>query len=97
MTLASIIAAGILTYFTRMTMIALISRDMLGDKIKAVLEYEGPIKSPIKKGDKEGILNVYVSGDLNKQIDVFSAENIKKSNIFSRLFRSLNYLVWGDV
>ena len=39
MTLASIIAAGILTYFTRMTMVALISRDMLGDKIKAVLEY----------------------------------------------------------
>ena len=39
MTLASIIAAGILTYFTRMTMIALISRDMLGDKIKAVLAY----------------------------------------------------------
>ena len=39
MTLTSIIIAGILTYFTRMTMIALISRDMLGDKIKAVLEY----------------------------------------------------------
>ena len=39
MTLASIIFAGILTYFTRMTMIALISRDMLADKIKAVLEY----------------------------------------------------------
>ena len=39
MTLTTIIFAGILTYFTRMTMIALISRDMLGDKIKAVLEY----------------------------------------------------------
>ena len=39
MTLISIIFAGILTYFTRMTMIALINRDMLGDKIKAVLEY----------------------------------------------------------
>ena len=39
MTLTSIIFAGILTYFTRMTMIALISRDMLGDKVKAVLEY----------------------------------------------------------
>ena len=39
MTLTSIIFAGILTYFTRMPMIALISRDMLGDKIKAVLEY----------------------------------------------------------
>ena len=39
MTWFTIIIAGILTYFTRMTMIALIDRDMLGDKIKAVLEY----------------------------------------------------------
>ena len=39
MTLTSIIFAGILTYFTRMTMIALINRDMLGDKIKEVLAY----------------------------------------------------------
>ena len=39
MTWLSIIIAGILTYLTRMTMIALVSRDMLGNKIKAVLEY----------------------------------------------------------
>ena len=39
MTWLSIIIAGILTYFTRMTMIALVSRDMLGNKIKAVLAY----------------------------------------------------------
>ena len=39
MTWLSIIIAGILTYFTIMTMIALVSRDMLGDRIKAVLAY----------------------------------------------------------
>ena len=39
MTWLSIIIAGILTYFTRMTMISLVDRDMLGDKIKSVLEY----------------------------------------------------------
>ena len=39
MTWLSIIIAGILTYFTRMTMIALVSRDMLGDRIKSVLAY----------------------------------------------------------
>ena len=39
MTWLSIMIAGILTYFTRMTMIALVSRDMLGDRIKAVLAY----------------------------------------------------------
>ena len=39
MTWVSIIIAGILTYLTRMTMIALVDREMLGDKIKAALEY----------------------------------------------------------
>jgi len=65
--------------------------------IKTVLEYDGPIESPIKKGEKLGLLSVYISGELEKQIDILSTEDIKKSNIFSRLFQSLNYLVWGDV
>ena len=39
MTWLSIVVAGILTYLTRMTMIVLVDRNMLGDKIKAVLEY----------------------------------------------------------
>ena len=65
--------------------------------IKAILEYNGPIQTPIKKGQKLGVLNVYISGDLKKQIEIVSNEDIKKANIFSRLFTSLNYLVWGDV
>ena len=39
MTWLSIIIAGILTYLTRMTMIVLVRRDLLGEKIKAVLAY----------------------------------------------------------
>ena len=65
--------------------------------IKAVFEYEGPIPAPIKKGDTLGLLNVYVSDELKKQINILAAEDIEKSNIFSRIFKSLNYLVWGDV
>ena len=65
--------------------------------IKAVIEYTGPIEAPIKKGDKIALLNIYVSGELKKQIKLLSTEDIKKSNIFSRLLTSLNYLVWGDV
>tara|TARA_Y100000992_G_scaffold175221_1_gene118162 strand:+ start:11 stop:328 length:318 start_codon:yes stop_codon:yes gene_type:complete len=34
-----IITAGIITYLMRMTMVALVSKDMLGDKIKVVLAY----------------------------------------------------------
>jgi len=65
--------------------------------IKAVIEYTGPIEAPIRKGDKLALLNIYVSGVLKKQINLLSTEDIKKSNIFSRLLTSLNYLVWGDV
>jgi len=65
--------------------------------IKAEIEYISPLHAPIKKGDKIGVLNVYISGNLNKQINILSGEDIKKSNIFARIFTSLNYLVWGDV
>ena len=40
---------------------------------------------------------VTLAGELEKQIDILSAEDIKRANVFSRMFRSLNYLVWGDV
>ena len=65
--------------------------------IKAVIEYNSPLKAPILKGQKIGFLNIYVAGELKKKIDLISTENIKKANIFSRLFKSFNYLVWGDV
>ena len=39
MTWSSIIIAGIITYFTRMTMVDLVDRDLLGERVKAVLAY----------------------------------------------------------
>ena len=39
MTWFSIIISGIVTYFSRMAMIALIDRDMLSSKVKEVLNY----------------------------------------------------------
>jgi D-alanyl-D-alanine carboxypeptidase (penicillin-binding protein 5/6) len=65
--------------------------------VKAILEYEGPLQAPINKGEKVAMLSIYVSGELKNQIDLLSAEDIKRSHIFSRLIKSINYLVWGDV
>ena len=64
--------------------------------VEAIIEYKGPIEAPIKKGDNIGILNVYVAGDLKKQINLLASEDVERSNIFSRIFKSLNYIVWGD-
>jgi len=65
--------------------------------IKAILEYNGPIKAPIMKDEEIATLKVYVNDELEKEISLFSSETIKRSNIFSRLLTSLNYMVWGDV
>ena len=70
-------------------------------KVKIVAENKknnakGEVLS-IVKGDKIGSLKIYVANELKRQIDILSGENIKRANIFSRIFRSLNYLVWGDV
>jgi D-alanyl-D-alanine carboxypeptidase (penicillin-binding protein 5/6) len=65
--------------------------------INAVVKYYSPIKAPIEKGDKVGKLSIYISGELKKEFDLFSNETIERANIISRLFKSLNFLVWGDV
>ena len=39
MTWQSLVVAGIITYFMRMSMVALVNRNLLSDKIKAVLAY----------------------------------------------------------
>ena len=39
MTWLTITIAGIITYFMRMTMVALIDRDLLGERVKEVLAY----------------------------------------------------------
>jgi len=65
--------------------------------VKAIAEYDSPIQAPIKKGDKLGSLSVFIEGELKKEVNILASEDIKRANIFSRLFKSLNYLVWGDV
>ena len=64
--------------------------------LKAKIEYTGPIKAPIKKDSIVGKLKVSYKDEIN-EYDLLAYEDIKKVNIFSRLIRSINYLIWGDV
>ena len=65
--------------------------------LKAMVNYQGPVVAPIKKGDTLGELKVLYKDEIIKEYDLLAYEDIKKVNIFSRLMRSINYLVWGDV
>jgi len=65
--------------------------------LKVTLKYEGPIEAPIKKDDIVGKFRVVYDEELIGEYDLLAANNVDKVNIFTRLIKSLNYLIWGDV
>ena len=65
--------------------------------LKISLKYEGPVEAPIKKNDIIGKFRVVYDDELIGEYDLLAANNVDKVNIFTRLIKSLNYLIWGDV
>ena len=65
--------------------------------IKAIASYNGPIPAPIKNGQEIGLLKIFFKNELIDEHKIFASEDIKKVNLFSRLIKSINYLIWGDV
>jgi D-alanyl-D-alanine carboxypeptidase (penicillin-binding protein 5/6) len=65
--------------------------------LKVALKYEGPIEAPIKKDDIIGKFRVVYDEELTGEYDLLAAKDVDKVNIFTRLIKSLNYLIWGDV
>ena len=65
--------------------------------LKIKLIYDGPIEAPIKKDQILAKLKIVYDQDLVGEYELLALEDIKKVNIFSRLMKSLNYLIWGDV
>ena len=65
--------------------------------LKVSLNYNGPIHAPIKKDAVLGKLKLTFDGELIEEYDLLAYENVKKLNVFSRLMKSINFLIWGDV
>ncbi len=66
-------------------------------KLKAKIVYDGPIEAPIQKDQVLARLKIIYDQDLIGEYDLLAINEVKKVNIFSRLMKSLNYLIWGDV
>ena len=65
--------------------------------LKVSLNYKGPIQAPIKKDALLGKLKLTYDGDLVEEYDLLAHEDVKRLNVFSRLMKSINFLIWGDV
>ena len=66
-------------------------------KLKAKMIYDGPIEAPIKKDQILAKLTLIYDNEPIGEYDLLSTKEVKKVNVFSRLMKSLNYLIWGDV
>ena len=65
--------------------------------LKVTIIYNGPIEAPINKDDILGKLNVSYKDETIEEYDLFAFEDVKRLNMFSRLIKSINFLIWGDV
>ena len=65
--------------------------------LKVSVNYEGPIEAPIQKDEKVAILKVVYDDEIVGEYDLLASIEVKKVNFVSRLLKSLNYLIWGDV
>ena len=65
--------------------------------LKVSLKYDGPIEAPIKKDQVVAKLRVVYDQNLVGEYDLLASKDIRKVNFFTRLMKSLNYLIWGDV
>ena len=65
--------------------------------LKVSIKYEGPVEAPIKKDEKIAILKVVYDDELVGEYDLLASNEVNKVNFVSRLLKSLNYLIWGDV
>ena len=65
--------------------------------LKVSIIYNGPIQAPIKKDTVIGRLKVAYKNELIEEYDLLAFEDVKRLNVFSRLVKSINFLIWGDV
>ena len=65
--------------------------------LKVSVKYDGPIEAPINKDKKIATLKVVYDDELVGEYDLLASKEIKKVNFLSKLIKSLNYLIWGDV
>ena len=66
-------------------------------KLKVKVIYDGPVEAPINKDQTLAKMKIFYDEDEIGEYELLAFNEIKKVNIFSRLMKSLNYLIWGDV
>lgn len=62
---------------------------------QARIVYTGPLRPPVSKGDKVGVLNVTCHGDLVRNVPLFAARTVESGGFMDKAMAALKQLVLG--
>ena len=58
--------------------------------------YDKPVKAPIKKGDKLGVVKVTIPGQPDFEVPLLADSDVQKLGLFGTIGENLKYLVFGE-
>ena len=59
------------------------------NNIKLVAEYNAPVKAPVKKGDKLGVLKITLASGNVREVPLVAGADVEKLSFFGRIPRKL--------
>lgn len=71
----------------------LVPRDSVQEKLKASLVYMGPLKPPIKRGDRVALLRVETSAGSISEVPLYAAESVEAASMMARGFDTVLYML----
>ncbi|MBR3676445.1 MAG: D-alanyl-D-alanine carboxypeptidase [Alphaproteobacteria bacterium] len=66
------------------------------DEVKAMAEFDEPIKAPIKAGDKIGMLKIEIEGQNPLEIPLVAAKDVEKVSLWGRFWANAKFFLLGD-
>ena len=64
--------------------------------VKMTAVYNKPVKAPIKKGDKLGVVKIEIPGQPDVEVPLLADRDVAKLGLFGKISENLKYLIWGD-
>ena len=65
--------------------------------VKIKLSYDKPLKAPIKKNQEIGKIKIEIPNKELIEIPLIASEDVKKTNVFLRIFVAIKYLIFGNI
>lgn len=64
-------------------------------KVEMTAIYDKPVKAPIKKGDRLGVVKIEIPGQETIEVPLVADRNIGKLGFFGKIGENLKYLIFG--